>query len=118
MWIRRAILTDLIARATRAAALDAIIAEKERREADRTAELREARAEIKRLTNVIIQLKERGYALRPEDTDERWGSYSMDEVEAEMVEQPRQVSRAPTPAESDVLDIEREIRAALEADEG
>lgn len=38
------------------------------------------RAEVKRLTNVIIQMKQARHELPPEATDERWGKHIVDEV--------------------------------------
>ena len=39
--------------------------------------------EIRRLTNVIINLKAKGHNLSPESSDEHWGRYSTVELEAE-----------------------------------
>lgn len=46
--------------------------------------LDETRAEVRRLTDVIIHMKDQGKVLPPEVTDERWGSYVItDELELE-----------------------------------
>lgn len=46
-------------------------------------EYKEAKAEIRRLTDVIIHMRKEGFTLGPEHEDERWpgGSYSMEEWE-------------------------------------
>lgn len=46
-------------------------------------DLRAEREEVKRLTNVIIQLRQQGFSLGPEHTDQRWpgGRYIMEEYE-------------------------------------
>jgi hypothetical protein len=45
--------------------------------------LTEASAEVRRLTNVIIRMKDQGMVVGPESIDKVWGSYVMDEVAAE-----------------------------------
>ena len=53
--------------------------------------LREERAEVKRLTDIIVKMRMDGFNLRPQDTEEAWegGAYVMDDVERE------QLSREP-----------------------
>lgn len=111
MWIRRSEYVELVKAAAIAQEFRLERRDEQRRNAIRVGQLE---AEIKRLTNVIIQLKEQGYSLRPEDTDERWGRYSIADEEEKLAEQPAR-SRAPTPDEADVLELERELRAEVEA---
>jgi len=45
--------------------------------------LREERAEVKRLTDIIVRMRKKDFNLRPQDTEEAWpgGAYSMEEEE-------------------------------------
>jgi hypothetical protein len=83
--------------------------------------LAEERAEVKRLTNVIINMRrDEGYTLEPQHMDERWdgGKYVMEE-EMDKVGQP-------TTSDTTVLDeepdegwqrsLEQSIDASIEAD--
>lgn len=48
-------------------------------------DLKFEREEVKRLTNIIIQMRQQGYSMGPEAMDQRWpgGKYVMDEYEAD-----------------------------------
>lgn len=110
-------LRTYLAALERAAAAEATVARLEshliggEREAMRAArELAEARAEIRRLTDVIISLKEQRFVVPPGHGDEVWGRYVMDDGA------PKPDQREPA-SEVEAADREllREIHAALEA---
>lgn len=46
-------------------------------------QLREARKEIRRLTDIIIQMRREGYEVPPEATDEEWDPYNMEDADKE-----------------------------------
>ena len=72
-------------------------------------DLRDAIAEIRRLTDIIVNMRQQKFTLSPEHTDERWpeGRYVMGDYEQEIAE--RTPTRAPTPQE----EMSAEVEAAL-----
>jgi hypothetical protein len=71
------------------------------------AQLEAERAEVKRLTDVIIQMREKRMELGPEATDERWGRYVITD-EAELAEERRRRAEA-----HDVDAFDDEVRREL-----
>lgn len=79
------------------------------------AEIRTHRKEIKRLTNVIIQMKDRGKELDPVAGDRRWGTYTFDEIDEKGRPDPLDELPEPTADEKETALAEAELRAEIEA---
>ena len=84
------------------------------------AELVEVRKEVKRLTNVIIHLKEQGQVLPPGAGDPFWGRYSQLDEEA-AANGPQEVAEPPSAedreAEIGTAEFDVQLQAALEAED-
>lgn len=111
MFTRTSTVKEL-QRQSAAALLHATIRAKDARD-----DVKELRKEVRRLTDVIIQLKREGQSLAPEHSDARWvdGKYNFSEFEEGA---PRRDPGLPVPVarpDSKVDEIEAEIRAELEA---
>lgn len=81
-------------------------------------DLRDARKEIQRLTNIIVSLKQQGHELNAEHTGPSWGSYRFDEIEAEQRRassgEPRPEPEAGFYQDEETLLAEEDLRAELE----
>jgi hypothetical protein len=79
-------------------------------------DLKEEREEVKRLTNVIIQMRQGGFNLSPEHTDERWpgGRYVIADYEQEMVAS--QPMSPPVEQDGEAARVEQELSAMIERD--
>ena len=89
---------------------------------ERRDELREARKEIQRLTDIIVQMRHDKFTLGPEHSDQRWdgGKYVMGEEEDE---EPQEVATYQNPplspdAADEMLEqqIQRDLERALNED--
>lgn len=65
------------------------------------------RAEVKRLTDIIVQLRERHMELPPEASDQRWGRYVMTDEEA-LAQEARQRDES-----REVQSFDQAVRAAV-----
>lgn len=72
--------------------------------------LEETRSEVRRLTDVIIHMKDQGKVLPPETTDERWGSYVIDN-DLELEEERRRERAAAAARDRDADDELRKMLA-------
>lgn len=72
--------------------------------------LEDALTEVRRLTDVIIHMKDQGKVLPPDATDERWGSYVIDN-DLELDEERRRARAAAAARDRDAEDELRKILA-------
>ena len=107
MFIR---LTKYLAVVEERAAASAMAATMRTDLAQVRADLRAECLEVRRLTNVIIHLKEQGMVLPPGAGDQVWGKYTQAEYEA-----PKEGYEEPTAEDREVSIEEAEFNAELEA---
>ncbi len=105
MFLRLKTYVKLVEDLAAAAALASMLrTDVQKREAEAIA----ARKEVKRLTDVIIHLKDEGKTLPPGFGDEVWRRYVMDQADP-----PKGAYRGPTPEDREVAIGDAEFQADL-----